>query len=449
MKDKYIYSAKHADAAVSRRRSENRKGVRISDDKKQEMDELVTRLVKKGQPLTHIYAEHENEMPVCLRTLYNYIDDGGMIKALHEGDGQMKIIVTKEGMLWNDKSPALLEYAEDVIVISYYMKEADKHNAKYRYLDIKIPEVLGMDDNGAMTSPRYRALADNIESLKKMIGWEHNILILSDNSICSLFPYKLLQSINERYRLHLWTIAPLLLEGIKKTAAYNEMVASLDKTESVLAMKLEVLKEHEKITLSQYFDCVQQQINERLPGVLQQIEHMYDHYDRKYFYDWNKGVYIDTTFEKEFISVNDEFYCETLGFMSYEGMVAMEKENQQFITQRSDGKELCNKLKRARNDLAVANGIDFHAEECSFNGACGGTCTKCDEELRFLMEKMSEIEPGKRVYPELIIDEKFVSGHANKKQDEPQDEPAQLMGLPVPLKNTTNIPEFLRRDTDE
>ena len=76
MKDKYIYSAKHADAVVSRRRSESRKGVRISDDKKQEMDELITRLVKKGQPLTHIYAEHESEMPVCLRTLYNYIDDG-------------------------------------------------------------------------------------------------------------------------------------------------------------------------------------------------------------------------------------------------------------------------------------------------------------------------------------------------------------------------------------
>lgn len=28
--------------------------------------------------MTHIYAEHENEMPVCLRTLYNYIDDGEM-----------------------------------------------------------------------------------------------------------------------------------------------------------------------------------------------------------------------------------------------------------------------------------------------------------------------------------------------------------------------------------
>lgn len=50
----------------------------FNDEKKSEMDELITKLVKKGQPLTHIYAEHENEIPVCLRTLYNYIDDGGL-----------------------------------------------------------------------------------------------------------------------------------------------------------------------------------------------------------------------------------------------------------------------------------------------------------------------------------------------------------------------------------
>lgn len=40
------------------------------------LDELVTGLVRKGQPLTHIYAEHKNEMPVSLRSLYNYIDAG-------------------------------------------------------------------------------------------------------------------------------------------------------------------------------------------------------------------------------------------------------------------------------------------------------------------------------------------------------------------------------------
>ncbi len=75
-KDRFIYTAQHADAAASRRRSESRQGIRLTDAQKAFVDELVTRLVKKGQPLTHIYAEHEAEMPISLRSLYNYIDAG-------------------------------------------------------------------------------------------------------------------------------------------------------------------------------------------------------------------------------------------------------------------------------------------------------------------------------------------------------------------------------------
>ena len=76
IKDKYIYSAMHADAAVKRRRSDSRKGIRLKAEEKELVDELVTRLVRKGQPLTHIYAEHQDEMPISLRSLYNYIDAG-------------------------------------------------------------------------------------------------------------------------------------------------------------------------------------------------------------------------------------------------------------------------------------------------------------------------------------------------------------------------------------
>ncbi len=76
IKGKYIYSAQYADAAVSRRRSESRQGIHLTDEQKTFVDELVTRLVKKGQPLTHIYAEHKTEMPMSLRSLYNYIDAG-------------------------------------------------------------------------------------------------------------------------------------------------------------------------------------------------------------------------------------------------------------------------------------------------------------------------------------------------------------------------------------
>lgn len=77
-KDKYIYSAKYADAAVMRRRTESRQGIRLAEDDRKRLDELITKMVKKGQPLTHIYAEHASEIPVSLRSLYNYIDAGEM-----------------------------------------------------------------------------------------------------------------------------------------------------------------------------------------------------------------------------------------------------------------------------------------------------------------------------------------------------------------------------------
>ncbi len=76
IKDKYVYTAPYADAAASRRRSESRQGIRLTDEQKAFVDALVTQLVKKGQPLTHIYAEHKAEMPMSLRSLYNYIDAG-------------------------------------------------------------------------------------------------------------------------------------------------------------------------------------------------------------------------------------------------------------------------------------------------------------------------------------------------------------------------------------
>jgi IS30 family transposase len=72
--DRYYYSARFAQEVSDRRRSESRMGITISDEEKEKLDLLLTTLVKKGQPLTHIYSEHGDEMPVSLRTLYNYID---------------------------------------------------------------------------------------------------------------------------------------------------------------------------------------------------------------------------------------------------------------------------------------------------------------------------------------------------------------------------------------
>ena len=74
--DRAYYHAQQADAMAKRRYSESRSKPHLQGEELAALDALVTPLIKKGQPLTHIFAEHEAELPVSQRTLYHYIDSG-------------------------------------------------------------------------------------------------------------------------------------------------------------------------------------------------------------------------------------------------------------------------------------------------------------------------------------------------------------------------------------
>ena len=74
--DKYLYNADYAHKEYKEKLSESRKGVDMTRDELAALDELVSPLIKKGQPLVHILQEHGEEIPCGLRTLYNYIDAG-------------------------------------------------------------------------------------------------------------------------------------------------------------------------------------------------------------------------------------------------------------------------------------------------------------------------------------------------------------------------------------
>lgn len=59
-----------------RRYSASRSKPQTHGDELVSLDKLVAPLIKKGQPLTHIYAAHRDQIPVSERTLYRYIDAG-------------------------------------------------------------------------------------------------------------------------------------------------------------------------------------------------------------------------------------------------------------------------------------------------------------------------------------------------------------------------------------
>ena len=74
--DRAYYIAAQADAAAKKRYSDSRSKPQVRGRELQELDSLVSPLIQKGQPLTHIYAQHGNDLPASQRTLYNYIDQG-------------------------------------------------------------------------------------------------------------------------------------------------------------------------------------------------------------------------------------------------------------------------------------------------------------------------------------------------------------------------------------
>ncbi len=59
-----------------RRYSETRSKPQTQGEDLEALDKLVAPLIKKGQPLTHIYSAHKDQIPVSERTLYRYIDAG-------------------------------------------------------------------------------------------------------------------------------------------------------------------------------------------------------------------------------------------------------------------------------------------------------------------------------------------------------------------------------------
>ena len=71
-----VLLANQADAMSKKRYSKARKKTHADKDELKRIDSIVSPLIRKGQPISHIYAEHGDEIGVSPRTLYRYIDMG-------------------------------------------------------------------------------------------------------------------------------------------------------------------------------------------------------------------------------------------------------------------------------------------------------------------------------------------------------------------------------------
>ena len=71
---KSLYQARAAHRKYERTLTESRRGINMTPEELRDLNDLISPLVLKGQPLSHIFAVHADEILVSRRTLYNYFD---------------------------------------------------------------------------------------------------------------------------------------------------------------------------------------------------------------------------------------------------------------------------------------------------------------------------------------------------------------------------------------
>lgn len=73
--DKYFYRSKVAEANYRDNLEISRQGINMTSSELDALDKLVSPLIRMGQPIHHIYANHKNEIKCSERTLYQYIEN--------------------------------------------------------------------------------------------------------------------------------------------------------------------------------------------------------------------------------------------------------------------------------------------------------------------------------------------------------------------------------------
>lgn len=74
--EKYMYLANNAQSEYNYDLVDSRSGINLTPLQLNELDNLITPLIKNGLSLNHILANNSNSIDCSLRTLYNYIEKG-------------------------------------------------------------------------------------------------------------------------------------------------------------------------------------------------------------------------------------------------------------------------------------------------------------------------------------------------------------------------------------
>ncbi|MFG6369768.1 MAG: hypothetical protein K1W16_15390 [Lachnospiraceae bacterium] len=326
----------------------------------------------------------------------------------------MRLVITDTGFIWNQNNPFLDKYKDIVLVVCLCGKAVtDKYEcfvSPFTEDDI----VMGIDTYG-IEDRKFQKLASVGRELNVALGYHDDIVFLTDNQPSSLYPFYVIQELNQYNSLHLVTMLPLKFEASSRRKGHRELLSDLSKLDSILYYDMNKLLEilDGKTTLPQAYDYLKKLFGNIMPCFLNGIDTM-DSKPCSFDFSAMKYIPLEGGFDKLKLFIKDAIEDDiklstsgasrTMGFLvrlpSYPDASNRVKEGVEKFSVSLDGKKVCNILREQRIKLAEANQIPFKSEECLSVGPCAGTCEKCDEESQYLRKKMQNIPEEKRVYPQ-------------------------------------------------
>lgn len=243
-------------------------------------------------------------------------------------------------------------------------------------------------------------LANQVEPLASE---NKDIVILSDIKADILNVLNIIQKSNYSGNIHL--ILPLPFGKITKGTMQYKTLSNLSKVKSVAVYdpyKL-AMKKYNTIDNATTEKVINEQTSHLL-NELENIERNIENVSNKYFFDFDKNIYVQT---KSLKMVDNYETNHSHNIQSNPNFHYRNNDENPLINsvkapaQRPDGKEICKQLRAIRKEFAKLNGIDYNFKECTYNGPCAGTCIACDNEANELRELTKNLDNVK--YPKVVV----------------------------------------------
>lgn len=239
--------------------------------------------------------------------------------------------------------------------------------------------------------------------VEPLVSENKDIVILSDIKADILNVLNILQKSNYSGNIHL--ISPLPFGKITKGTMQYKILSNLSKVKSV------AVYDPYKLAMKKYNTIdnatIEKVINEQTSHLLNElegIERNIENVANKYFFDFDKNIYVQT---KSLKMVDNYETNHSHNIQSNPNFHYRNNDENPLInsvkapSQRPDGKEICNQLRAIRKKFAKLNGIDYNFKECTYTGPCAGTCIACDNEANELRELAKNLDNVK--YPKVVV----------------------------------------------